>query len=89
MDWNEVTGDDALLSLVREGREKSEQGSESLGRRRRNIKESMFVNYESVCVDRPYSAGKPVKIDFAGGDADIYQTQPGELKNSLLEWEDD
>lgn len=40
---------------------------------------------ESVCVDRPYSTGKPVKIDFAGGDADIYQTQPGELKNSLLE----
>ena len=49
MDWKEATGDDTLLDLVREGREKGEQGSESSSRRRRKIKESMFVNYESVC----------------------------------------
>jgi hypothetical protein len=32
MDWK-ATGDDTLLGLVREGREKGEQGSGSLSRR--------------------------------------------------------
>ena len=85
MDWNEVTGDDAPLNLVRGRREKSEEGSESLSRKRWKIKESMSVNYR-VSVLAGYTAlKKPVKIDFAGGNVDIYQTQPGELKNSLLE----
>jgi hypothetical protein len=34
MDWKEATGDDTLLDLVREGREKGEEGSESPSRRR-------------------------------------------------------
>ena len=41
MDWKEATGDDNLLDLVREGREKSEQGSESTSQRPWKIKESM------------------------------------------------
>jgi hypothetical protein len=62
LDWKEATGDDTLLDLVREGREKGErQGSEIPRWRRWKIKESMFVNYESVCADRPHSAGNPVK----------------------------
>ena len=39
----------------------------------------MFLNYESVCVDSPYRAGNPVKVDLTGGDVGIYQTQPVEL----------
>jgi hypothetical protein len=50
MDWKEATGDDTLLDLVREGREKGEQGSENLSRGRWKIKESMSINYECVCV---------------------------------------
>ena len=38
-----MTGDDTLLELFREGREKGEQGSESQSWRRRKIKESMFL----------------------------------------------
>ena len=56
MYWKEATGDDTLLDLVREGREKGEQGSENPRQRRWKIKESMFVNYESVIVDSSYSA---------------------------------
>jgi hypothetical protein len=55
VDWKEGTGDGTLLRLVREGREKGEQGSKSPSRNRWNIKESMLVNYERVCVDRSYS----------------------------------
>jgi hypothetical protein len=58
MDWKEATGDDTLLDLIREGREKGEQRSESLSRRRWDIKESMFVNYESVCADSSYGRGR-------------------------------
>jgi hypothetical protein len=43
----------------------------------------MFVNYENVCVDSSYSVGNPVKVDLAGGDVLIYQTQPGEVKSEL------
>jgi hypothetical protein len=39
----------------------------------------MFVNYESVYVDNSHSAGNPVKVNWAGGDVGIYQTQPGEV----------
>jgi hypothetical protein len=63
MDWKEATGGDTLLGLVREGREKGEQGSESPSRRRWKIKESMFVHYESVWVDSSYSTGNPVIVD--------------------------
>jgi hypothetical protein len=42
MDWKEATGDDTLLDLVHEGREKGEQGSESPSRKWRKINESMF-----------------------------------------------
>jgi len=35
------------------------------------IKESM-LQIRSVCVDRPYGAGNPVKVDLAGGDIGIY-----------------
>jgi hypothetical protein len=42
MDWEEATGDDTFLGLVREGREKGEQRSENPSRRRWKIKESMF-----------------------------------------------
>jgi len=61
MDWKEATGDGALLGLIRGGREKGEQGSECLSRRSRKIKESMFVHYESVCVDSSYSTRSPVE----------------------------
>jgi hypothetical protein len=66
MDWKESTGDDTLLDLVREEREEGEQGSENPSRRRWKRKESMFVNYESVCVDHSYSAKNPVKVDMTG-----------------------
>jgi hypothetical protein len=79
MDWKEATGDDARLDLVREGRKKVEQGSESPSRRRWKIKESMLLNYESICVDSSYSPGNPMNLDLTGGDVDIYQTQLGKL----------
>jgi hypothetical protein len=34
--------------------------------------------------DRPYSTGNPAKVDFAGGDFDIYQTRPGEEQKFLF-----
>jgi hypothetical protein len=40
----------------------------------------MFVDYESVCVDSPYSTALELpKVDLAGlagGDVDIFQTKP-------------
>ena len=44
MDWKEATGDDTL-GLVRGGREKGEEGSESLSRRYEGIE---FINYERL-----------------------------------------
>jgi hypothetical protein len=45
--------------------------------------ESMFVNSKrSVLTAHTVQrriAGNPVKVDLAGGDVDIYQTQPKEL----------
>jgi hypothetical protein len=79
MDLKEATGADTLLGIDRKGRQKGEQGSESPSRRRWKIKESMFVHYESVCVDSSYSTASPVKVVLIGGDVDIYQTQPGEM----------
>jgi hypothetical protein len=70
MDRKEVTSDESLLGLLREGQEKGE-GSDSPSGRRWKIKESMFLNYKSVCVDRSYSTGNPVK---AGEDIDISNT---------------
>ena len=85
MDWKEATGDDTVPDLVREGREKVEQGSESPSRRRWKIKGSMLLNCESICADNSYSVGNPVNVDLTGGDVDIYQTQLGELWNFPFE----
>lgn len=74
MDLKEATGDDTLLDLVREGREKGGQGSEGPSQRRWKIKESVFVHYASVCVDSSYSTKNPVKVDLTCEDVD-----PGEL----------
>jgi hypothetical protein len=60
-----LTGDDTLLDLFHEGREKGEEGSENPSRRRRKIKES-----ESVCIGCSHSAGNPVKVVMTGEDAD-------------------
>jgi len=74
MDWKEASGDDTLLDLICEGREKAEQGSDSPGPGR--WKKGIDV-HESVCVDRSHSAGNPAKVDLVGGDIEIYETQPG------------
>jgi hypothetical protein len=52
----EATGNDTLLGLVREERENlnGEQRAESQSQGWRKTKESMFLNYESVCVDSSY-----------------------------------
>jgi hypothetical protein len=50
LDWKGATGNGTLLDLIREGREKGEQGSESPSRERWKIKQSTFINYECVCV---------------------------------------
>ena len=43
MDWREATGDDTLLDLVREGREKNEEGSENPTWGRWKIKGSILL----------------------------------------------
>jgi len=64
MDWKEVTGDDSILGLVREGREKGEQGSASPSRRRSKIKES--ITRVSALTAR--TVGNLVEVGLVAGD---------------------